>query len=136
MTNDNDEAREMVDACVTRHKTVLNPIIDWEDRDVWDFIHAEKVPYCGLYDEGYQRLGCIGCPMARRKGRERDFYKWPTYKRAYLRAFGKMLEEREKRGKLDGAWKKGTTPIEVFNWWMEYDIIPGQMDLLEEGDDI
>lgn len=27
-----------------------------------------------------------------------------------------------------------TTSQDVFNWWMEYDILPGQMDLLETGE--
>lgn len=126
LVNDNDESRDIMDACVTRHKTCLNPIIDWTDRDVWDFIQAEKIPYCGLYDEGFTRLGCIGCPMARKNGREREFARWPKYKEAYLKAFDRMLQERKKRGKLDGSWRTGTLAEDVYNWWMEYDILPGQ----------
>ena len=89
LVNDNSESRQMLDACVTRHKTCLNPIIDWTDRDVWDFIRAEHIPYCGLYDCGFKRLGCIGCPMAG-KTRKKELAKWPKYKSAYLRAFEKM----------------------------------------------
>lgn len=125
----------MVDACVTRYKTVLNPIIDWTEREVWDFIKAEKVPYCELYDEGFHRLGCIGCPMAQQHGREREFLRWPKYKRAYLRAFEKMLLERKRRGKYDPNARMGGDPKSVFNWWMNYDVLPGQMDLLEEEDE-
>jgi phosphoadenosine phosphosulfate reductase len=75
--------------------------------------------------------------MARKAGREAEFAKWPKYKEAYLRAFGKMLEERKKRNKLNGTWEMGTTATDVFRWWMEYDVLPGQMDLfdgLEEAD--
>ena len=64
LVNDNEEARLMLEQCFTRRKTVLNPIIDWDDSDVWEFIHEYKVPYCELYDQGYKRLGCIGCPMS------------------------------------------------------------------------
>jgi phosphoadenosine phosphosulfate reductase len=48
-----------------------------------------------------------------------------------------MLEERRRRGKLDGTWRAGTTGVDIFNWWMEYDILPGQIDLFEgmEADD-
>lgn len=129
LVNDNDESRSIVDACVTRHKTCVNPIIDWTDRDVWDFIHDEKLPYCSLYDEGWQRLGCIGCPIARTHGREREFARYPRIKLAYLKAFDRMLKERERRGKMNGAWNMGTTAEDVFNWWMQYDILPGQMEL-------
>ena len=133
LVNDNAESRDIVDACVTRHKTCLNPIIDWTDNDVWEFIRAESIPVCGLYEEGFHRLGCIGCPMAGKHGREREFLRWPAYKRAYLRTFQKMLEERARRGRMEGTWRTGTTAVDVFNWWMEYDLLPGQIDLLEEG---
>ena len=39
---------------------------------------------------------------------------YPTYKRAYKRAFKKMLEERHKAG-LETEWKDEN---EVFNWWL------------------
>ena len=129
LVNDNDDARQVLDACVTRHKTVLNPIIDWTDDDVWEFINKYKIPYCSLYDEGFKRLGCIGCPMANTHGREREFYRWPKYKRAYIRAFDKMLQVRKESGLTNKDWDNG---MDVFNWWMEYDILPGQMDLLGE----
>lgn len=122
----------MVEMCYKRHKTTVNPIIEWEDHDVWDYIKANGIPYCSLYDEGWTRLGCIGCPMARQQGREKEFMRWPKYKQAYLRAFEKMLEERAKRGKLQGNWRMGTTAKDVFNWWMEYDVLPGQYNLFEE----
>jgi phosphoadenosine phosphosulfate reductase len=132
LVNDNADTRRVVESCYRRHKTVVNPIIEWEEEDVWEFIKSENIPYCGLYDEGFHRLGCIGCPMARQHGREREFLRWPTYKAMYLRAFGKMLKERERRGKMDGSWRMGTTAQDVFRWWMEYEDIPGQIDLLEE----
>jgi phosphoadenosine phosphosulfate reductase len=127
LTNDNADARRVIEQCYKRHKTAVNPIIDWTDAEVWEFIRSNGIPYCSLYDEGFHRLGCIGCPMARQKGRERDFMRWPKYKEAYLRAFAKMLIEREKKGKLDATLRMGATPTDVFNWWMEYDVLPGQM---------
>ena len=137
LTNDNEESRRVVEQCYKRHKTTLNPIIEWTDTDVWGFIKGETVPYCELYDEGFPRIGCIGCPMARQKGREREFQRWPKYKNAYLYAFERMIRERIRRGKVDGTWRIGTTAQDVFNWWMEYDVLPGQMsfDDYEEDDD-
>lgn len=57
----------MVRICPTKGKHIINPIIDWEEDDVWEFIKAYDVPYCTLYDKGYKRLGCIGCPMSTNK---------------------------------------------------------------------
>lgn len=130
LTNDNDESRRMVEQCYKRHKTTVNPIIEWTDADIWEFIRSEGIPYCGLYDEGLSRLGCIGCPMAGQHIREREFLRWPKYKDSYLFAFGKAIEERKKRGKrVDGHW---TNPTDMFRFWMEYDVLPGQIDLFEE----
>lgn len=134
LLNDNDENRKLVEFCYRRHKTTLNPIIDWTDAEVWQFIRQEKIPYCCLYDEGFSRLGCIGCPMARRRGRAIEFARWPKYKAAYLRAFEKMIQEREKRGKIDGTWRIGTDPLEIFHWWMQDGVMPGQF-VMEEFDD-
>lgn len=130
LVNDNSESRKMVENCYKRTKVTVNPIIDWEDSDVWGFIRQENIPYCELYNEGYTRLGCIGCPMGRMNQRERDFLRYPQYKNAYLLAFKKMIEKRKERGLKET--KMGTTPQSVFNWWMEYDVLPGQMNWFDE----
>lgn len=96
LNNDNAESRELLESCYKKRKTVINPIINWEDEDVWEFIHRENIPYCKLYDEGEKRLGCIGCPIAGSRAMERDFAKYPKYKELYLKAFGTMIAERER----------------------------------------
>ena len=131
LMNDNADSRRLIETCYRRHKTTLNPISDWTDAEVWQFIRGEHIPYCSLYDEGFHRLGCIGCPMASRKGRAAEFARWPKYKNAYLHAFEKMVREREKRGKIDGTWRIGTDPMEIFHWWMQDGVIPGQF-VMEE----
>lgn len=134
LANDNDEKRMLFENCRLKAKRVVNPIIDWADDDVYSFLEDAKCPMNPLYAEGQCRVGCIGCPMAGRKGRETEFARWPKYRNLYLRAFDRMLEERNRRGKLDGSWRMGTTAEDVFRWWMEYDVLPGQMgmeDLME-----
>lgn len=112
LVNDNDEARNTIEQCYRRRKTILNPIIDWEDDEVWEFIREYKVPYCNLYDKGFKRLGCIGCPMGTAQKREFELY--PKYKKAYLRAFERMIQIRKERG-LEVAWETGEDVIE---WWI------------------
>ena len=91
---------------------MLNPIIDWSTEDVWEFIHKYNIPYCKLYDQGYKRLGCIGCPMSTRQREELE--KYPKYKQAYLRAFERMLKQRKSKGG-DDNWK---TAEQVMEWWL------------------
>lgn len=112
LANDNNEARRMVESCYKKRKTVVNPIIDWENEDVWEFIHAYHIPYCKLYDEGFTRLGCIGCPMNTHAKEEFDRYH--KYRDAYLRAFGRMLEVREESG-METKW---ASPEDVMAWWL------------------
>lgn len=93
---DNDTTKDAVEMCYRRRKTLVNPIITWEDDDVWEFLNdVAKVPHCKLYDQGWKRLGCIGCPMSPNRVREMDAY--PAFKRAYMSAFTRMLRERESR---------------------------------------
>lgn len=127
LNNDNDDRRRLFESCRVKSKHVCNPIIDWSDRDVWEYIQAEKIPMNPLYDRGFFRVGCVGCPMAG-KQRYREFAMFPVYERAYKRAFKEMLFVREKEGKEDrtGKWKDAES---VFRWWMEEDFIPGQYQL-------
>lgn len=100
MTNyDPDEPTdEMMYHCQIWARKMLNPIIDWTEDEVWEFIHKHNIPYCKLYDEGYTRLGCIGCPMGSVEHRLEEFERYPKYKQAYIRAFDRMIEERNRGG--------------------------------------
>jgi phosphoadenosine phosphosulfate reductase len=124
LNNDNDEDRRLFETCTMKGKRVANPIIDWETSDVIDFLTGEKVKLCSLYSEGWKRVGCIGCPMAG-KHRYAEFARYPTYKKAYIRAFDKMMEMRRLRGMPRGV-EMDETGVDVFHWWMEDGILPGQ----------
>ena len=124
LMNDNDARRRMTELCIMKHKMVVNPIIDWTDSDIWNYLLSEHIQYNQLYDLGYERVGCIGCPMAGKK-RWREFADFPQYKKMYIHAFERMLQERKRRVKKS-KWKTGE---EVFLWWMGDDNIPGQMSI-------
>ena len=124
LNSDNDEDRRLFETCTMKGKRVANPIIDWETSDVMDFLTGEKVKLCSLYSEGWKRVGCIGCPMAG-KHRYAEFARYPTYKKAYIRAFDKMMEMRRLRGMPRGV-EMDETGVDVFHWWMQDGILPGQ----------
>lgn len=42
----------------------LNPLIDWTERQVWDYIHRHGVPYNKLHDQGFPSIGCQPCTRA------------------------------------------------------------------------
>lgn len=82
LINDNDAKRRMTEHCMQQKKMVVNPIIDWKDSDIWEFINSEHIETCELYKCGYDRVGCIGCPMAGKK-RYKEFADFPKYKQSY-----------------------------------------------------
>jgi phosphoadenosine phosphosulfate reductase len=118
LNNDNDEARRIIESCTLKSSHIINPIIDWETSDVWEYLNSRGIPHCCLYDEGFERLGCIGCPMAGKDGRQKEFERWPKVKEAYLRAFGRMIKARHEKGLMEGR-TKWNTPEQVMEWWME-----------------
>lgn len=113
MAFDNDVSKRVVEQCYRTNQTTINPIINWTEDDVWQFLNdVVKVPHCSLYDEGYKRIGCVGCPMA--SNQKEELERWPKYRENYVRAFDRMLKERERKG-LETLWKTGE---EVMKWWI------------------
>lgn len=123
---DNSELRRVVENCYRTSKTLVNPIIDWDDEYLWWYIKHEKIEVNPLYHQGFCRCGCIGCAMAG-KGRWHQFDRYPAYKRAYIRAFDRMIMERKRKQlPVSDLWKTG---YDVFLWWMEVDNNSDQMTI-------
>lgn len=97
------------------NKIMFNPIIDWTEYDVWEFIDENKFPYCELYDQGFTRLGCVGCPMAGTKTQLKEFALYPTIMKRYLKAFDEMLNVLWKKGKKTSWNNTG----DVMDWWLK-----------------
>jgi len=77
---------------------IYKPIFGWKTWEIWDFIETEKLPYCKLYDEGFERLGCIICPFIcypNSKKLEINRKRWPKQYAAFERAV-KIFFERKK----------------------------------------
>lgn len=118
LNHDNDTSRRFVEHCYRTTTTMVNPIVDWTDTDVWEFLRHYGCQSNPLYECGFKRIGCIGCPMAS-KTRYTEFARYPAYKRNYIKAFDRMLQRRAERGlPTNAAWSDG---VSVFKWWMEED---------------
>lgn len=112
---ENDDAT-ITASCYQKNLFVVNPIAEWTDADIWDYSREAKLEQCGLYDEGFHRLGCIGCPMASEKDRREEFARWPKYEALYRRAFKKMLIARQESGLIVG--ENFSTPEKWFDRWV------------------
>lgn len=125
---DNDANRRFVEMCYRTTSTLVNPIVDWTDTDVWEFLHHYGCQSNPLYQCGENRIGCIGCPMQNSKGMKRDFARYPKYEAMYIRAFERMLESRKERGLVNRAsWRNGKS---VMKWWVGDD--PLQISMFDE----
>ncbi len=116
MNMDNSENRRLTEMCYRTRSTMVNPIIDWSERDVWEFLKHYGCEANPLYKCGDKRIGCIGCPMQGSKGMKADFKKYPKYLALYVKAFDRMLEARKERYlPTNDAWRTGE---DVARWWL------------------
>lgn len=120
LNNDNGESRELVEHCYKSRKVLINPIYDWTDDDVWEFLKHYGCKSNPLYECGAKRIGCIGCPLASTKARYSEFDRYPKYKLNYIRAFDRMVKARKEKGlPVYDNWQSGE---DVFRRWMGEDI--------------
>lgn len=100
---------------------ILCPIIYWTDADVWNFTREMNIPYCNLYDEGFKRLGCIGCPMGGPQSQRREFDRWPAYEKLWRKGFEDYWARWKGVPRRDGKdrWiEKMETVDDLWNWWI------------------
>jgi phosphoadenosine phosphosulfate reductase len=56
--------------------TKFNPLADWTEENVWEYIRANKVPYNALHDRGYPSIGCEPCTRAIQPGEDVRAGRW------------------------------------------------------------
>ena len=54
----------------------FNPLADWSEEDVWNYIRANDVPYNALHDQGYPSIGCAPCTRAINPGEDVRAGRW------------------------------------------------------------
>ena len=92
------------------NKVILCPILDWGNSDVWNFIRLKIGFWCELYDQGYKRIGCVGCPMGSYKSKIIDFRNNPRFKYPIIKAINKSIEK--------GRYQNFNNAEDVFTWWI------------------
>ena len=56
--------------------TKFNPLADWSEQDVWNYIRQNNVPYNALHDQGYPSIGCQPCTRAIEPGEDVRAGRW------------------------------------------------------------
>jgi phosphoadenosine phosphosulfate reductase len=55
----------------------VNPIADWNSKQVWRYLLEHGVPYNSLHDQNYPSIGCTHCTRAVRPGEDVRAGRWP-----------------------------------------------------------
>lgn len=54
----------------------VNPLVDWTEEQVWDYIHEHNIPYNKLHDQGFPSIGCQPCTRAVEPGEDVRAGRW------------------------------------------------------------
>jgi len=108
-------------------KRMVHIILDWKDKDVWQYIRTLGLPYCCLYDEGFKRIGCIGCPMISAKLRHQQFQRWPNHKIAYRNTIAKALANKPSK-------HFGNDADTYLEWWLSNMSVKAFLGMKEQTD--
>lgn len=104
--------------------TAICPIVYWSTAEVWTYLRGHGVPYCSLYDEGWERLGCVGCPLASPANQAREFERWPKYeakwKQAVIRNWERWKDVPNTKTGKPRYHAKFKTGEDFWQWWRHY----------------
>lgn len=53
-----------------------NPLLEWTETEIWNYIRMQNVPYNALHDKGYPSIGCAPCTRAIAKGEDIRAGRW------------------------------------------------------------
>jgi len=86
--NITNATEERTIGCIHGKESILiSPIIEWTVRDVWEFLNdVMQMPHCELYDMGWHRIGCLGCPMSSPRQKRIENEMFPHVKRNWIKA--------------------------------------------------
>jgi len=107
------------EVCDTRIKGKIHvyPILNWTEKDIWDYIHLNNLTYPIEHYRYNKRMGCVGCPLTTQNNRIKDYQLYPKYVKAILQAIRKNIEN---EGPLS---KRFNDEYDAFNWWISGDSI-------------
>jgi len=112
--------QEQFDYIKRYNKSVVRPIIDLDNDEIWRYIRENNLPYCSLYDKGFGRLGCVLCPFSRNIKKEELYF--PKIVNCWKRACDHIVAERFARGNISLRGKPYKrvfeTGQEMYDWWV------------------
>jgi phosphoadenosine phosphosulfate reductase len=103
---------DTVVSCVGgKDKILISPVFRWSNADVWNFIRGNQMEYCGLYNMGFHRIGCLFCPMASPHEKMQEYRMFRRFaEKIYIPAINVLREK--------GKYSEFASSEDVFLWWI------------------
>ncbi|MBI4437293.1 MAG: phosphoadenylyl-sulfate reductase [Candidatus Omnitrophica bacterium] len=76
----------------------INPLADWSEKQVWDYVKQNQVPYNKLHDQGYPSIGCSPCTRAIKPGEDIRAGRW-WWENPEQKECGLHVHKAEEKGK-------------------------------------
>jgi phosphoadenosine phosphosulfate reductase len=83
----------------------FNPLANWREQEVWDYVRRHEVPYNPLHDQGYRSIGCAPCTRPVVEGEDARAGRWWWEKDVadgrggecgiHISADGKLMREKQ-----------------------------------------
>lgn len=70
------ESMRLVEWDEANGRIKLNPLIEWSEEKIWNYIKSYKIPYNALHDQGYRSIGCSPCTRAVEEGEDSRAGRW------------------------------------------------------------
>lgn len=111
---DIDKMQENEFRCVGgADKIMIYPILEWSEREVWQFIKDRGLPINPCYQK-HNRVGCMICPFAPPNNVRRYLAAHPKQYQALLHAIDKYIKKTEDKSTFQNA-------NDVLEWWLTKD---------------
>ena len=113
---DNTEDVKLSGACYTNSYFFINPLAYWSTDYLWDYIHGNKVETNPKYAQGYERIGCALCPLAKECQRKREAEEYPKFTKRFIKLADDIIQARNAQGRPNKYGFK--TGAEYFDMWL------------------
>lgn len=67
---------QMIEWDITNNMLKINPLINWSEKELWDFIKQKGIPYNKLHDQSFPSIGCQPCTRSISEGEDVRAGRW------------------------------------------------------------
>lgn len=113
--DDTDDVKQ-TGACYTNSYFFVNPLAYWSTDYLWNYVEGENLEVNPLYQEGFDRVGCMLCPMASTCQRKQQLARYSKFEKRFIKLADDIIQTRNAQGLPNKYNFK--TGAEYFDMWL------------------